>query len=151
MTQNRWYNLKSIESIKYLINLEELRIMNSGLEELKADIFKNNQKLVKLDVPKNNLNKLYPNTLRHLNHLNFINIGQNPIEKIPSQFFARARNLKIIRFTVYIQKTVRSQLLLSAFPNWLKLVYGGPYEPSKDLREGWTDAAIMLCKLNKSL
>ena len=107
-TQNRWNNLKSIESIKYLINLEELRIMNSGLEELKADIFKNNQKLVKLDVPKNNLKKLYPNTLRHLNHLDFINIGQNPIEKIPSQFFAKARNLKIIRFTVYIQKTVRS-------------------------------------------
>ena len=108
MTQNRWNNLKSIESIKYLINLEELHIMHSGLEELKADIFEHNQKLVKLDVSKNNLNKLYPNTLRSLIHLNDINIGQNPIEKIPSQFFAKARNLKIIRFTVYIQKTVRS-------------------------------------------
>ena len=104
MTQNRWNNLKSIKSIKYLVNLEELQIINSGLEELKADIFEHNQKLVKLDVPKNNLKKLYPNTLRHLIHLNHINIGQNPIEKIPSQFFAKARNLKIIRFTVYIQK-----------------------------------------------
>ena len=108
MTQNRWNNLKSIKSIKYSINLEELQIINSGLEELKADIFEHNQKLVKLDVPKNNLNKLYPNTLRSLIHLNDINIGQNPIEKIPSQFFAKARKLKIIRFTVYIQKTVRS-------------------------------------------
>ena len=104
MNQNRWNNLKSIKNIKYLINLEELQIINSGLEELKADIFEHNQKLVKLDVPKNNLSKLYPNTLRRLIHLNYINIGQNPIEKIPSQFFAKARNLKIIRFTVYIQK-----------------------------------------------
>ena len=101
MTQNRWNNLKSIESIKHLINLEELHILNSVLEELKADIFQHNQKLVKLDVPKNNLKKLYPNTLRGLIHLNHINIGQNPIEKIPSHFFAKARNLKIIRFTVY--------------------------------------------------
>ena len=102
MTQNRWNNLKSIKNIKHLINLEDLQIMNSGLEELEADIFERNQKLIKLDVSKNNLNKFYPNTLRRLVHLNYINIDQNPIEKIPSQFFAKARNLKIIRFTVYI-------------------------------------------------
>jgi Leucine-rich repeat (LRR) protein len=100
MTQNRWNNLKSIKNIKHLINLEDLHIINSGLEELEVDIFKQNPKLVKLDVSRNNLNKFYPNTLRHLIHLDDINIGQNPIEKIPSQFFGNARNLRIIRFTV---------------------------------------------------
>ena len=102
MTQNRWNNLNSIENIKHLMNLKDLNVMNSGLEELEADIFEHNQKLVKLDVSKNNLNKFHPNTLRGLIHLNHINIGQNPIEKIPSQFFAKARSLKIIRFTVYL-------------------------------------------------
>ena len=102
MNQIRWNNLKSIKNIKHLINLEYLNVWNSGLEELEADIFEHNQKLVKLDVSKNNLNKFHPNTLRRLIHLNHINIGQNPIEKIPSQFFAKARNLKIIRFTVYL-------------------------------------------------
>lgn len=83
-------------SFENMVNLENLKLIRGGIQNLKDEVFVKNSKLVTLDISNNEIEDISNSTFKGLSNLKSLNLSYNQLQFLPQGVFQDLRSIQQI-------------------------------------------------------